>query len=78
VLSVALDEAAPRLPLGVAAEGEALEVSYSTESLPDATRLGLVPAAALAEALGGQLVATASDGTVSLRVEPPLEAARAA
>jgi signal transduction histidine kinase len=78
LLSVALDEAAPRLPIVVAAEGEAVEVSYSAESLPDSTRLGLVLAESLAEAFGGEVVASAFDGNVSLRVELPVEAARAA
>jgi hypothetical protein len=50
----------------------------AAESLPDASRLSLVLADALAEALGSQLVATVADGSVSLRVEIPLESARAA
>jgi two-component sensor histidine kinase len=75
---VALDEAAPRQPIGVSVDEEGLEVSYSGESLPDSSRLGLVLAEALAGVLGGDLVAGTSDGTICLRFELPLAAARAA
>jgi signal transduction histidine kinase len=78
LLAVALDEAAPRLSIRMCVEGSTLEVSYSGESLPDTSRLGLVLAEALAGALGGELVATVGDGTVSIRFELPLTAARAA
>jgi signal transduction histidine kinase len=78
LFAVALDEAAPRLAIRVSVAAEGVEVSYSGESLPDASRLGLVLAEALAGVLGGELVASAADGTVSIRLELPLAAARAA
>ena len=78
LLAVALDEASPGLPISVTVDEEGLEVSYSGESLPDSSRLGLVLAEALAGVLGGDVVAGASDGTVSLRFELPLAGARAA
>jgi signal transduction histidine kinase len=78
LLAVALDEAAPQLPIGVSVEEGALEISYAGEALPDSTRLGLVLAEALAGALGGEVVAGAADGTVTIRFELSLTAARAA
>ena len=78
LLALALDEAAPRLPISVSVGEEGLEVSYSGESLPDSSRLGLVLTEALASVLGGDVVAGAADGTVSLRFELPLAAVRAA
>jgi signal transduction histidine kinase len=78
LLSVALDEGAPRLPIVLSVEGDGLEIEYPGESLPDTTRLGLVVADALSSALGGRLVAAVSEGTVTLRFDPPVEAAHAA
>jgi signal transduction histidine kinase len=78
LFAVALDEAAPRLAIRVSVAADGLEVSYSGETLPDASRLGLVLAEALAGLLGGELVASAADGTVSIRFELPLAPARAA
>jgi signal transduction histidine kinase len=77
LLSVALDEGAPRLPIGLSVEGDGVEIAYSGESLPDTTRLGLVVADALSNTLGGRLVAAVSEGTVRLRFEVPEDAAHA-
>jgi signal transduction histidine kinase len=74
LFAVALDEAAPRLPISVSVDDEGLEVWYSGESLPESSRLGLVLVEALANVLGGDLIAGASEGTVSLRFELPLAA----
>jgi signal transduction histidine kinase len=78
LLSVALDEAAPRLPILLSVEARALEIAYSAESLPGSSRLGLVVADALSHALGGQLVIAVADGTVTLRFDVPAEVAHAA
>jgi signal transduction histidine kinase len=78
LLSVALDEAAPRLPIQLSVEAHAVEIAYSAESLPGSSRLGLVLADALSHALGGQLVIAVSDGTVTLRFDVPAEVAHAA
>jgi hypothetical protein len=77
VISVALDEGAPRLPIAVSVD-DGFEVAYAEEAPPDQRRLGLVVAEELAATLGGQLVAEVSGGTVTLRFELPLEPARAA
>ena len=78
LLAVAIDEAAPRLPILLSLEGDGLEIAYAGESLPDESRLALVLADALSTALGGRLVAAVSEGTVALRFDPPLETAHAA